>query len=147
MRKLPILLLLSIASHLGAQRQASFDFSIRTLCAAPSSTVGSPTTSHNARYSVVGFNHGYTSEILNLPQNDTLSYRQSSPIYFAEGLEDPLRMAHGMVDTNVHFHYIGRLTERLIELGKTRWELAASPMEDHAFVRPSSWADEYRRIF
>ena len=93
------------------------------------------------------YNQGYTSDILNLPQNDTLAYRQSSPIYFAEGLEDPLLMAHGMVDTNVHFQDIVRLTERLIELGKTRWELAAYPVEDHAFVRPSSWADEYRRIF
>jgi len=93
------------------------------------------------------YNQGYTSNILNLPQNDTLSYRQSSPIYFAEGLEDPLLMAHGMADTNVHFQDIVRLTERLIELGKTRWELAAYPVEDHAFVRPSSWADEYRRIF
>jgi dipeptidyl aminopeptidase/acylaminoacyl peptidase len=93
------------------------------------------------------YNQGYTSDILNLPQNDTLAYRQSSPIYFAEGLQDPLLMAHGMSDTNVHFQDIVRLTERLIELGKTRWELAAYPVEDHAFVRPSSWADEYRRIF
>ena len=93
------------------------------------------------------YNQGYTSNILNLPQNDTLAYRQSSPIYFAEGLQDPLLMAHGMVDTNVHFQDIVRLTQRFIELGKTRWELAAYPVEDHAFVRPSSWADEYRRIF
>jgi len=93
------------------------------------------------------YNQGYTSDILNLPQNDTLAYRQSSPIYFAEGLQDPLLMAHGMSDTNVHFQDIVRLTERLIELGKTRWELAAYPVEDHAFVRPTSWADEYRRIF
>ncbi|MFL5602946.1 MAG: prolyl oligopeptidase family serine peptidase [Gemmatimonadaceae bacterium] len=93
------------------------------------------------------YNQGYTSNILNLPQSDTLAYRQSSPIYFAEGLQDPLLMAHGMVDTNVHFQDIVRLTQRLIELGKTRWELAAYPVEDHAFVRPSSWADEYRRIF
>jgi dipeptidyl aminopeptidase/acylaminoacyl peptidase len=93
------------------------------------------------------YNQGYTSNILNLPQNDTLAYRQSSPIYYAEGLEDPLLMAHGMVDTNVHFQDIVRLTQRFIELGKTRWELAVYPVEDHAFVRPSSWADEYRRIF
>jgi dipeptidyl aminopeptidase/acylaminoacyl peptidase len=93
------------------------------------------------------YNQGYTSNILNLPQNDTLAYRQSSPIYYAEGLEDPLLMAHGMVDTNVHFQDIVRLTQRLIELGKTRWELAVYPVENHAFVRPSSWADEYRRIF
>jgi dipeptidyl aminopeptidase/acylaminoacyl peptidase len=93
------------------------------------------------------YNQGYTSDILNLPQNDTLAYRQSSPIYFAEGLEDPLLMAHGMVDTNVHFQDIVRLTERLIELGKTRWELAVYPVESHGFVQPSSWTDEYRRIF
>jgi dipeptidyl aminopeptidase/acylaminoacyl peptidase len=93
------------------------------------------------------YNHPYTARILNLPQTDTLAYRRSSPIFFAEGLEDPLLMAHGMVDTNVHYQDIVRLTQRLIELGKTEWELASYPVEDHGFVRPSSWADEYRRIF
>jgi dipeptidyl aminopeptidase/acylaminoacyl peptidase len=93
------------------------------------------------------YNHWYTSRILNLPQDDSVAYRQSSPIYFAEGLEDPLLMAHGMVDNNVEFQDIVRLTQRLIELGKTNWTLAPYPVESHAFVRPSSWADEYRRIF
>jgi dipeptidyl aminopeptidase/acylaminoacyl peptidase len=93
------------------------------------------------------YNHPYTGRILNLPQDDTLSYRRSSPIFFAEGLEDPLLMAHGMVDTNVHYQDIVRLAQRLIELGKTRWELASYPVENHGFVRPDSWADEYRRIF
>ncbi|HEX4936934.1 MAG TPA: prolyl oligopeptidase family serine peptidase, partial [Gemmatimonadaceae bacterium] len=93
------------------------------------------------------YNHGYTGRILNLPQDDTLAYRRSSPIFFAEGLEDPLLMAHGMVDVNVHFQDIVRLTQRFIELGKTRWELAVYPVEDHGFVRPDSWSDEYRRIF
>ncbi|HEU4884787.1 MAG TPA: prolyl oligopeptidase family serine peptidase [Longimicrobium sp.] len=93
------------------------------------------------------YNHGYTSRILNLPQEDTLAYRRSSPIYFAEGLRGDLLMAHGMVDTNVHFSDIVRLSQRLIELGKTNWELAVYPVEDHAFVRADSWADEYRRIY
>lgn len=93
------------------------------------------------------YNQGYTSNILNLPQTDTLAYRRSSPIFFAEGLEDPLLMAHGMIDTNVHFQDIVRLSQRLIELGKTDWELAVYPVEDHGFVRPDSWTDEYRRIF
>jgi dipeptidyl aminopeptidase/acylaminoacyl peptidase len=93
------------------------------------------------------YNHGYTGGILNLPQDDTLAYRRSSPIYFADGLEDPLLMAHGMVDTNVHFEDIVRLTQRFIELGKTGWDLAVYPVEDHGFVRPSSWTDEYSRIF
>ncbi|MDQ3081126.1 MAG: S9 family peptidase [Gemmatimonadota bacterium] len=93
------------------------------------------------------YNNGYTSAILNFPQVDTLAYRRSSPIYFAEGLEDPLLIAHGMVDTNVHFQDVVRLSQRLIELGKKDWELAVYPVEDHGFVRPSSWTDEYRRIF
>ncbi len=92
------------------------------------------------------YNHGYTAEILNEPQEDSIAYRQSSPIYFAEGLEDPLLIAHGMVDVNVHFQDVVRLTQRLIELGKTDWTLAAYPLEDHGFVRPDSWTDEYRRI-
>jgi dipeptidyl aminopeptidase/acylaminoacyl peptidase len=93
------------------------------------------------------YNHWYTSRILNQPQDDTLAYRRSSPIYFAQGLRGDLLMAHGMVDTNVHFQDIVRLTQRLIELGKTHWELAVYPVEDHAFTRADSWADEYRRIY
>ena len=72
---------------------------------------------------------------------------ESHPIYFAQGLTKPLLMAHGMVDQNVHYQDIVRLEQRLIELGKTNWELASYPVEDHGFVRPSSWADEYRRIY
>jgi dipeptidyl aminopeptidase/acylaminoacyl peptidase len=93
------------------------------------------------------YNHGYTSNILNLPQTDTVAYRQSSPIYFAEGLKDPLLILHGMVDVNVLAQDDIRLAQRLIELGKENWELALYPVEDHAFVRPSSWTDEYKRIF
>jgi dipeptidyl aminopeptidase/acylaminoacyl peptidase len=92
------------------------------------------------------YNHGYTGRILNLPQNDTLSYRRSSPIFFAEGLQDPLLIAHGMIDTNVQFQDVVQLAQRLIELGKEGWEMAVYPVEDHGFVRPSSWTDEYRRI-
>jgi dipeptidyl aminopeptidase/acylaminoacyl peptidase len=93
------------------------------------------------------YNHPYTSRILNMPDADTVSYRRSSPIYFAEGLRDPLLIAHGMVDVNVHFQDVVRLAQRLIELQKTEWEMAVYPVEDHAFVRPDSWTDEYRRIF
>ncbi|MBX9928241.1 MAG: prolyl oligopeptidase family serine peptidase [Gemmatimonadaceae bacterium] len=93
------------------------------------------------------YNHPYTGQILNLPQNDTIAYRRSSPIFHAGGLEDPLLIAHGMVDVNVHYQDAVRLTQKLIELGKTDWELASYPVEDHGFVRPSSWTDEYRRIF
>lgn len=51
-----------------------------------------------------------------------------------------------MVDVNVHYQDVVRLSQRLIELGKNNWELASYPMEDHAFVEASSWTDEYKRI-
>ena len=93
------------------------------------------------------YNHGYTSNILNEPANDEIAYRRSSPLYFAEGLQGKLLMCHGMVDENVHFQDIVELTQRLIELGKDDWELAVYPVEDHGFTEPSSWTDEYKRIF
>ena len=55
-------------------------------------------------------------------------------------------MAHGMVDVNVNFQDIVRLSQRLIELKKDNWELAVYPVEDHGFTEPSSWTDEYKRI-
>ncbi|GAA3923963.1 prolyl oligopeptidase family serine peptidase [Hymenobacter algoricola] len=92
------------------------------------------------------YNHGYTDNILNEPYNDSLAYVRSSPIYYADGLKGALLMCHGMVDTNVHFQDIVRLSQRLIELHKENWELAVYPVEDHGFVEPSSWTDEYKRI-
>ncbi len=92
------------------------------------------------------YNHGYTSNILNLPQTDREAYKQSSPIYYAAGLRGALLICHGMVDTNVHFQDTVRLVERLIELRKENWQVAPYPVEDHAFERDTSWADEYKRI-
>ncbi|MEM1093583.1 MAG: prolyl oligopeptidase family serine peptidase [Bacteroidota bacterium] len=92
------------------------------------------------------YNHGYTSNILNTPATDSLSFALSSPINFAEGLEDPLVILHGMIDTNVQFQDVVRLAQRLIELGKEDWEMAVYPIEGHGFTEPASWTDEYRRI-
>jgi dipeptidyl aminopeptidase/acylaminoacyl peptidase len=93
------------------------------------------------------YNHGYTANILNTPMEDSLAYRRSSPIFHAEGLQGNLVMLHGMVDVNVQFQDVVRLSQRLIELKKENWELAVFPVEDHGFVEPSSWTDEYRRIW
>jgi dipeptidyl aminopeptidase/acylaminoacyl peptidase len=93
------------------------------------------------------YNHGYTANILNEPQTDSIAYRKSSPIYYADGLKGNLLICHGMVDVNVHYQDAVRLSQRLIELKKNNWELASYPMEDHGFVEPSSWMDEYKRIF
>jgi dipeptidyl aminopeptidase/acylaminoacyl peptidase len=92
------------------------------------------------------YNHGYTSDILNEPATDSIAYARSSPINFAAGLKNNLLICHGMVDVNVHYQDAVRLAQKLIELGKDNWELASYPMEDHGFVEPSSWTDEYKRI-
>jgi dipeptidyl aminopeptidase/acylaminoacyl peptidase len=92
------------------------------------------------------YNHGYTANILNEPQQDAEAYRNSSPIYFAEGLKGALLICHGMVDTNVLFQDSVRLVQRLIELRKENWSIAPFPVENHGFEEETSWADEYRRI-
>jgi dipeptidyl aminopeptidase/acylaminoacyl peptidase len=92
------------------------------------------------------YNNPYTANILNLPQSDAEAYKQSSPIYFANGLKGALLICHGMVDTNVNFQDTVRLVEKLIELRKVNWEVAPYPVEDHGFEREESWADEYKRI-
>jgi dipeptidyl aminopeptidase/acylaminoacyl peptidase len=93
------------------------------------------------------YNHGYTNNILNEPYNDEKAYQVSSPINFAAGLKGRLLMCHGMVDVNVNYQDIVRLSQKLIELHKENWELASYPVEDHGFVQPSSWTDEYKRIY
>jgi dipeptidyl aminopeptidase/acylaminoacyl peptidase len=92
------------------------------------------------------YNHGYTSNILNVPAIDPEAYKKSSPIFFANGLKGRLLIAHGMVDTNVFFQDSIRLAQRLIELRKENWEIAPYPVENHGFTEETSWADEYKRI-
>jgi dipeptidyl aminopeptidase/acylaminoacyl peptidase len=93
------------------------------------------------------YNHGYTSRILNTPVSDPLAYQKSSPIYFAEGLQNDLLILHGMVDVNVQFQDVVRLSQKLIELKKDKWEMAVFPAEDHGFRYNESWLDEYKRIW
>ncbi|RWU12234.1 S9 family peptidase [Pseudidiomarina gelatinasegens] len=93
------------------------------------------------------YNTGYTSNILNLPDDDPIAYRRSSPIYFTEGLEDALLINSPMVDDNVFFQDSVRVVQRLIEHEKEDFETAIFPVEPHGFRQPSSWLDEYRRIF
>jgi len=92
------------------------------------------------------YNDGYTSSILNDPQQDTTAYKRSSPIYHAQNLRGRLLICHGLVDENVLFYDTARLAQRLIELGKENWEVAIYPAERHGFQEISSWRDEYRRI-
>ncbi|MFY9820307.1 MAG: prolyl oligopeptidase family serine peptidase [Thermoanaerobaculia bacterium] len=93
------------------------------------------------------YNDDYTSNILNRPEEDPDAYAKSSPIEYVAGLAKPLLICDGMQDDNVFFQDNVRLVQRLIELKKEDFEIAIYPVESHGFVQPTSWLDEYRRIF
>ena len=92
-------------------------------------------------------NPGYTAQRLGFPEKNPEAYKRSSPITYADKLERPLLILHGMVDDNVHVQDSVQYIEKLIRLGKTQhFEAMLYPSENHGFVRPESWADEYERI-
>jgi dipeptidyl aminopeptidase/acylaminoacyl peptidase len=92
-------------------------------------------------------NPGYTAQRLGFPDKNPEAYRRSSPITYADKLERPLLILHGMSDDNVHVQDSIQMMEKLIRLGKTQYfEAMLYPSENHGFVRPESWADEYERI-
>jgi dipeptidyl aminopeptidase/acylaminoacyl peptidase len=90
---------------------------------------------------------GYTAQRLGFPDKNPEAYKRSSPISYADKLERPLLILHGMSDDNVHVQDSVQLMEKLVRLGKTQYfEAMLYPSENHGFVRPESWADEYERI-
>ena len=93
------------------------------------------------------YNHEYTSNILNTPQDDPIAYKRSSPIEFADGLRDPLLICHGMIDDNVLFEDSMRLYQRLIELHKDNFTISPYALDRHGFTNADSWLDEYKRIY
>ena len=100
-----------------------------------------------ARAAVTDWAHysdGWTSRILGVPAENPEAYRLSSPIYYAEGLEDPLLITHGLMDNNVHFQDAARLVQRLIELEKD-FEVMYFPVEPHTVETEASRYDLVRR--
>ncbi|MGP1832309.1 prolyl oligopeptidase family serine peptidase [Shewanella frigidimarina] len=93
------------------------------------------------------YNAPYTSNILNTPDVDPIAYERSSPIEHAQGLQKPLLIMSGVLDDNVFFQDSVRMVQRLIELEKPMFETAIYPVEPHGFKQPSSWLDQYRRIY
>jgi len=93
------------------------------------------------------YNHEYTSNILNTPELDPEAYLRSSPLEFADSLQDHLLITHGMMDDNVFYKDSITLAQRLIELRKDKWELASYPLDRHSFSHAASWYDQYRRIY
>jgi len=92
------------------------------------------------------YNHGYTSRILNLPYEDEEAYKRSSPIYFADGLQDHLLIVDGIEDNNVLVQDSVRLVQRLIELKKDGWSYQPYPIEPHGFRQETSRLDYNKRL-
>lgn len=74
------------------------------------------------------------------------TYKNSSPVTYAEGLSGSLLLTHGMLDDNVFFQDMVQLTQKLIDLKKD-FEVMIYPKENHSFYRQSSWLDQYKRIW
>lgn len=89
----------------------------------------------------------YTLERLGFPDKNPEAYKRSSPISYADKLQKPLLILHGLVDDNVPAQDSIQLIEKLMRLEKTQFfDAMIYPSENHGFTRPSSWADEYERI-
>lgn len=90
------------------------------------------------------YSDGWTSRILGVPHENPEAYRRSSPIYYADGLADPLLITHGLIDDNVHFQDAARVIQRLIELEK-EFEVMVYPVEPHTVETEASRYDLLRR--
>ncbi|MGH8274391.1 MAG: prolyl oligopeptidase family serine peptidase [Gammaproteobacteria bacterium] len=93
------------------------------------------------------YNDLYTSDILNRPAIDPEAYETSSAINYAQNLKGQLLIEQGVEDNNVFFQDTVHMTQKLIELENPHFSVAFFPIEHHGFVTPSSWLDEYRRVW
>jgi dipeptidyl aminopeptidase/acylaminoacyl peptidase len=90
-------------------------------------------------------NPWYTEARLGKPEDNPKEYQKSSPITFADSLNKPLLILHGMMDDNVFFQDAVQLVNKLQKSGK-KFELMVYPEEAHSFTEPEAWLDEYARI-
>ena len=92
-------------------------------------------------------NPGYTLPRLGTPEADSANYARSSPVTYADSLEQPVILLHGLIDSNVGFQDAVHYIERLIQTGNEDFEMMMYPTERHSFRDEDAWYDEYRRIY
>lgn len=92
-------------------------------------------------------NPWYTLPRLGTPEENPGNYERSSPISYADSLEKPVLILHGLIDNNVGFQDAAQYIEKLIQSGNEDFEMMMYPSERHSFRDQDSWYDEYRRIF
>ncbi|SMO50729.1 S9 family peptidase [Gracilimonas mengyeensis] len=92
-------------------------------------------------------NPWYTLPRLGTPERDSVNYARSSPITYADSLERPVLLLHGLIDDNVGFQDVAQYIEKLVQSGNEDFELMIYPTERHSFRDEDAWYDEYRRIY
>lgn len=92
-------------------------------------------------------NPWYTRPRLGTPQADSVNYARSSPITYADSLQHPVLILHGLIDNNVGFQDAAQYVDKLIQAGNKEFDMMMYPTERHSFQDPDAWFDEYTRIF
>lgn len=92
-------------------------------------------------------NPGYTLPRLGTPEDNPEHYKRSNPLTYADSLQQPVILLHGLIDNNVGFQDAVHYIERLIQSGNEDFEMMMYPTERHSFQDEDAWYDEYRRIY
>ncbi|MBN2732793.1 MAG: S9 family peptidase [Balneolaceae bacterium] len=92
-------------------------------------------------------NPWYTRPRLGTPEADSVNYARSSPITYADSLQQPVLILHGLIDNNVGFQDAAQYIDELIQSGNKEFDMMMYPTERHSFEDPDAWFDEYTRIF
>ena len=87
----------------------------------------------------------YTERYMGLPQDNTESYRRSSPVNYAKDLHTHLLIAHGTGDDNVHLQNTIQMTQAFVDAGK-QYELVLYPRKLHSISGAAARTHLYNRI-
>jgi dipeptidyl-peptidase-4 len=86
----------------------------------------------------------YTERYMDLPQNNEAGYRASNVLTYADQLNRPLLIVHGVTDDNVYFEHTMKLTLALLKAGKP-YDLMLLP-GTHMLTDPKLRAGESTRL-
>ena len=92
-----------------------------------------------------GYDTANTEKYMRTPQANPEGYRRSAALTYADRLQGPLLLIHGMLDENVHFRHTARMMQALIDAGKP-YETIIYPNERHSPRSERDRADLERRI-
>jgi dipeptidyl-peptidase-4 len=87
----------------------------------------------------------YTERYMGLPQDNSESYKKSSPVNYAGTLHSHLLIAHGTGDDNVHLQNTIQMTQAFMDAGQ-QYELVLYPRKLHSISGATARTHLYTRI-